>query len=90
MACYIFLNEDGCNSTFWSQIGLGITEFSDLSMDCPPETLHSLYEAKYVARYLEKYADKFDYEGRSLRDRMVFGFTVTKIEKQNGRVGCPR
>lgn len=71
--------------TFWSQIGLGMAEFSDLPMDCPPETLHSLYEAKYVAEYLEKYVDEFDYEGRSLRDRMVFGFTVTKIEKQNGR-----
>ena len=67
--------------TFWSQIGLGMAEFSDLPMTRPPETLHSLYEAKYVADYLERYIDEFKYEGRSLRDRTVFGFTVTKIEK---------
>ncbi len=29
MAYCIFLNEDGCNSTFWSQIGLGMAEFSN-------------------------------------------------------------
>ena len=52
-------------------------------MTRPQETLHELYEAKYVAEYLENYVDEFTYNGQSLRDRMVFGFTVTKVEKVN-------
>ncbi|MCJ1423179.1 hypothetical protein MMC29_001060 [Sticta canariensis] len=62
-----------------------MAEFSDLPMTPPPETLYDLYDAKYVADYLEKYVDGFRYENQSLRDRMVFGFTVCKIEKVNGK-----
>lgn len=36
---------------------------------------------KNVADYLENYVDEFKYEGRNLCDRMVFAFTVVKIEK---------
>lgn len=71
--------------TFWSQIGLGMAEFSDLPMERPKETLHELYEAKYVAEYLEKYVDRFSFQGQTLRDRITFGFTVSKIEKKNGK-----
>lgn len=62
-----------------------MAEFSDLPMVPPSDTLYDLYEAKHVADYLEKYVDEFKYEGRNLRDRMVFGFTVAKIEKINDR-----
>ena len=71
--------------TFWSQIGLRMAEFSDLPMSRPEETLHDLYEAKYVAEYLDKYVNEFCYQGQSLRSRMVFGFTVSKIEKKGGK-----
>ena len=83
MAYLFFFDLERLYPTFWSQIGLGMAEFSDLPMTCPPETLCSLYEAKYVAEYLERYIDEFKYKGQSLRDRTVFGFTVTKIEKLN-------
>jgi hypothetical protein len=61
-----------------------MAEFSDLPMTRPAKTLYDLYEAKYVAEYLETYVDEFRYEGKSLRDRMIFGFTVTNMEKNNG------
>ena len=60
-----------------------MAEFSDLPMVPPSETLYDLYDAKYVAGYLENYVNGFQYQGRSLRDRIVFGFTVVKIEKVN-------
>lgn len=62
-----------------------MAEFSDLPMVPPSETLYDLYEAKHVAAYLEKYVDEFKYQGRSLRDRIVFEFTVAKIEKINDK-----
>lgn len=62
-----------------------MAEFSDLPMTRPSETLHELYEAKHVADYIEKYVDEFQYEGRSLRDRIIFRFTVTNIVKTVGK-----
>ncbi|MCJ1388705.1 monooxygenase [Xylographa bjoerkii] len=69
--------------TFWTQIGLGMAEFSDLPMTRPAETLHDLYDAKYVGEYLEKYIEEFKYEGHTLRDRIYFGVSVTKVEKKD-------
>ena len=62
-----------------------MAEFSDLPMVAPSETLYDLYDAKHVASYLERYVDEFKYDGRSLRDRIVFGFTVAKMEKINDK-----
>ncbi|MCJ1378871.1 monooxygenase [Xylographa soralifera] len=59
--------------------------FSDLPMTRPPETLYDLYEAKYVSEYLERYIDEFKFDGTTLRDRIKFGFTVSKIEKQGAK-----
>lgn len=60
-----------------------MAEFSDLPMNRPEETLHDLYGAKYVAEYLDKYVDEFSFQGKTLRDRIIFGFTVNKIEKKS-------
>lgn len=62
-----------------------MAEFSDFPMTRPSETLHELYDAKHVADYIENYVDEFNYKGRSLRDRIIFGFTVTSIEKTVGK-----
>ena len=68
---------------FWSQTGLRMTEYSDVPMELPPEeeTYHDTFRAKHVTAYLEKYIDSHVYAGRTIRDRMLFNFTVQSIHK---------
>ena len=62
-----------------------MAEFSDVPLALPTgeETYHDIFKAKHVTSYLEEYIDSHMYSGKSLRDRIVFGFTVSTIEKTN-------
>ncbi|KAF7879280.1 hypothetical protein EAF04_000477 [Stromatinia cepivora] len=68
---------------FRSESGLRMTGFSDRPIVLLPEahTYHDTFEAKYVTQYLEEYVDVHVYGGKSLRDRVIFGFKVAGIEK---------
>lgn len=61
--------------------------FSDQAIELPSgaETYHDIFEAKYVTKYLEDYVDNHIYNGKSLRDRILFGFRVVSLEKLNDR-----
>lgn len=54
-----------------------------MPMARPPreEIYNGLFEAKHVTRYLENYVNAHIYQGRSLRDRIVFGFNVENVDK---------
>ncbi|TGO51376.1 hypothetical protein BOTNAR_0358g00080 [Botryotinia narcissicola] len=71
---------------FRSESGLRMTGFSDIPIDLPPnaKTYHDTFEAKYVTKYLEEYVDVHVYNEKSLRDRVIFRFTVGGIEKIDG------
>ncbi|KAL8729918.1 MAG: hypothetical protein Q9181_004833 [Wetmoreana brouardii] len=60
--------------------------FSDQAIELPPgtETYHDIFEAKHVTKYLEDYVDSHIYNGKSLRGHIIFGFTVTGLEKVAG------
>jgi hypothetical protein len=71
---------------FWSQSGLRMAGFSDTPIKLPEdaEMYHDAFEAKHVTRYLEEYVDNHVYSGRSLRDRVIFGFSVQGLKKVDG------
>ncbi|CAG8961758.1 hypothetical protein HYFRA_00006301 [Hymenoscyphus fraxineus] len=71
---------------FWSQSGLRMTGFSDVPLRLPEEAkmYHDTLEAKYVTEYLEEYVDSHVYNGQTIRDRIIFGFQVSSLEKTNG------
>lgn len=52
-------------------------------MPRPPEgEIHyEFFKAKHLTRYLEDYIDQHQFGGRSLRDRITFGFEVQRINK---------
>ncbi|KAL8645587.1 MAG: hypothetical protein Q9210_006624 [Variospora velana] len=89
----IVLEEDTCvggvwsssrlYNAFWSQSGLRMAGFSDRAIELPPgaETYHDIFEAKFVTKYLEEYVDSHVYDGKSLRDRILFGFKVASLQK---------
>lgn len=56
--------------------------FSSLPIQPPPknETYFDFFPAKYITQYLSEYVDKQNYCGRSLRERIRFHQTVTKVE----------
>ena len=60
--------------------------FSDIPLVLPPEakTHHDIFESKYVTKYLDDYVDDHVYQGRSIRDRIVFGFKIADAEKRSG------
>ena len=60
--------------------------FSDIPFALPIDapTYHGTFEAKYVTEYLENYVDNHEYNGTSLRSRILFGNRVEKVEKING------
>ncbi|KAK5122395.1 hypothetical protein LTR85_003979 [Meristemomyces frigidus] len=68
---------------FWSQTGIRVSGFPDKVFKPPAEApeYHGLVEAKYLSRYLEEYVDGHEYDGRSLRERFVFGCWVRKVWK---------
>ena len=48
----------------------------------PEEEIHyEFFKAKHLTRYLENYIDQHQFGGRSLRDRIIFGFVVQRIHK---------
>jgi cation diffusion facilitator CzcD-associated flavoprotein CzcO len=55
-------------------------------MTIPPDAklIYSLPEAKHVTNYLEDYCDNHVYDGRTLRDRIVFKCDVQSITKKEG------
>ena len=72
---------------FWSQSGLRMAGFSDQPIELPPgtQTYHDIFEAKYVTQYLESYVDSHIYDGKSLRERILFGSEVVSVLKSGGR-----
>ena len=58
-----------------------------MPMACPPDedTHHEFFKSKHTTQYLEKYIDHHRFAGRSLRDRIVFNFTVNSITKLEGK-----
>jgi dimethylaniline monooxygenase (N-oxide forming) len=71
---------------FRSESGLRMTGFSDMPINLPEdaEQYHDTFEAKYVTKYLEEYVNNHVYNGKSLRDRIIFGYQVQSLEKING------
>ena len=71
---------------FWAQSGLRMAGFSDQAIELPPDIkiVHDIFEAKYVTKYLEQYVENHVYNGKSLRERISFGFRVVRIEKSGG------
>ncbi|KAL8813078.1 MAG: hypothetical protein Q9200_000545 [Gallowayella weberi] len=57
-----------------------------MSMPQPPEEdMHNgVFKAKYTSQYLESYIDQRAYAGKSIRERIAFGFNVQNIKKENG------
>lgn len=63
-----------------------MTGFSDIPLKLPEdaEQYHDTFESKYVTKYLEEYVDNHIYNEQNLRDRIIFGYQVVKIEKIEG------
>ncbi|PQE07410.1 flavin-binding monooxygenase protein [Rutstroemia sp. NJR-2017a WRK4] len=63
-----------------------MTGFSDMPITLPEDTelYHDTFETKYVTSYLEEYVDNHIYNGKSLRDRIIFGYQVQGLEKSDG------
>lgn len=61
--------------------------FSDQPIELPSgaETYYDISEAKYVTKYLEDYVDSHIYNGKSLRDRILFNFKVVSLKKRNDK-----
>jgi dimethylaniline monooxygenase (N-oxide forming) len=56
-------------------------------MAIPPaeDTYFDTFKAKYTTQYLEDYVDQQVFAGKSLRDRIQFGFEVQNIKKVDGQ-----
>ena len=69
---------------FWTQWTVGTAEWSDMKMPPPPQedTFYNFFKAKYTTKYLEKYVDEHVYDGKTLRDRMIFDFAVQTVKKE--------
>jgi hypothetical protein len=77
---------------FWTQWTYGVSEFSDMAMEKPPEedVRHGQFKARYTTQYLEAYADKTLGDGSSVRDRIRFNTQVRSIDKHGAfwRLSC--
>ncbi|KAL9589256.1 MAG: hypothetical protein Q9203_001938 [Teloschistes exilis] len=72
--------------TFYTQTPFGEWEFSDMPMTRPPEGIYmETFKAEYTSQYLEHYIDKQEWNGQTLRDRVMFGFHVSSVIKEHGR-----
>ncbi|KAI4212886.1 MAG: hypothetical protein LQ351_004411 [Letrouitia transgressa] len=60
-----------------------MAEFSDMQLKLPPEeeTYHNIFEAKHITTYLNDYVNRPIFNDRSLRDRIIFGFTAKNVER---------
>lgn len=96
MLCYVLEVDNWLGRMypgFWSQSGIRLSGFSDMPLTVPQdaEVFNDIFEAKYVTEYLEKYIDDHVYCGKSLRERIKFGFEVSAIQKTDRRwrvTGC--
>jgi hypothetical protein len=63
-----------------------MTEFSDRKMVLPDDAklLYNLPEAKHITQYLEDYCDNHVYNGKTLRERMIFKSDVKSITEYDG------
>ena len=63
-----------------------MAEFSDVPLTIPTgeETYYDLFDAKNLTRYLEEYVDNHIYAEKSIRNRIVFGFSVLRVTKIDG------
>lgn len=61
-----------------------MAEYSDVPLKLPPneETYHDIFRSKHVTKYIEDYIDTHVYSGTSIRDRIVFDFSVSTMEKE--------
>lgn len=72
--------------TFYTQSPVGEWEFSDMPMTRPPEGIYmETFKAKYTSQYLETYIDKQEWNGQTLRDRVMFEVDVQSVIKENGK-----
>ena len=73
---------------FYSQTGSRLCGFPDVPFKLPEgaDTFHDLFEAKHLSRYFDEYLDRQVYDGRSLRERFVFGFWVGDVRKDGDGV----
>jgi dimethylaniline monooxygenase (N-oxide forming) len=57
-----------------------------MRMTRPPEEdiYYEFFKAKHTTQYLEDYVDRHSFAGRSLRERIIFGFKVQTIRKLDG------
>lgn len=60
-----------------------MAEYSDTAMPDPPveDIYFDTFKAKYTTQYLESYVDKQIFAGKSLRERIKFGFEVQNVKK---------
>ncbi|CAD6442975.1 6da0d101-4a71-4fb8-bdfd-d3c7751095aa [Sclerotinia trifoliorum] len=73
---------------FRSESGLRMSGFSDRPIILPPEahTYDDTFEAKYVTQYLEDYVDVHVHDGKSLRERVIFGLRLRESRRWLGNV----
>lgn len=66
-----------------SQASYRIAGFSDVPFNPPAERVdeNGFFEAGAMTDYLEDYVDQHMYDGRSIRDRILFRTSVDKLEK---------
>ncbi|KAL8689708.1 MAG: hypothetical protein Q9224_004582, partial [Gallowayella concinna] len=79
-------NQSRVFDTFYTQSPFGTWEYSDMSMPQPPkeDMYNGVFKAKYTSRYLESYIDQRVYAGKSIRERITYGFDVQRIMKEDG------
>jgi dimethylaniline monooxygenase (N-oxide forming) len=78
--------------TFWTQWTFGLSEFSDMAMQRPPESdcHHDFYRSKWTTNYLEQYVSRDNNKGQRLRDLIHLGMETKDIKKvgKNWNVLC--
>ncbi|KAL8718411.1 MAG: hypothetical protein Q9225_004454, partial [Loekoesia sp. 1 TL-2023] len=79
-------NSERVFDTFYTQSPLGTWEYSEMPMPKPPEEdiYKGVFKARHTSQYLENYTDRRVYGGKSLRERILFGYDVQRITKEAG------
>lgn len=69
---------------FRAQAGYTTAGFSDMPFNPPQEQVdqYKFFDAAAMTDYLERYVDEHVYDGRTLRDRILFNTSVKQIEKK--------
>lgn len=70
---------------FWTQSPLGIWEFSDRRLKSVEveETFYRYFQAQNFTQYLHDYADQKVFDGKSLKQRVLYGAKVERLWKEN-------